>query len=80
VERPSITLSSFKPSKDTVRTLRDGTLSIRLAPGEVRHVLFQSEPVLMESATCYHRPVWDLCSEGPDNCYGLDLTAVQTMV
>ena len=80
VERPSITLSSFKPSKDTVRTLGDETLSIRLAPGEVSHVLFQSELVLMESATCYYRPVSDLCSEGPDNCYGLDFTAVQSFV
>jgi polynucleotide 5'-hydroxyl-kinase GRC3/NOL9 len=48
VDRPSIILSSFKPSKDTVRALEDGTLSIILAPGEVSHVLFQNELVLME--------------------------------
>jgi polynucleotide 5'-hydroxyl-kinase GRC3/NOL9 len=38
-ERPSITLSSLKPSKDTIREFGDGKLSIRLAPGEVSDLL-----------------------------------------
>jgi polynucleotide 5'-hydroxyl-kinase GRC3/NOL9 len=41
VERPSITLSSVKPSKDTIRELEDGTLCIRVAPGEVSAVVFK---------------------------------------
>ena len=35
LETPSIILSSFKPDKANTRELQDGTLSIKLAPGEV---------------------------------------------
>ena len=34
-ERPLINLSSFKPNKDTIKDIGGGSLSIRLAPGEV---------------------------------------------
>ena len=33
--QPSLVLSNFKPSKDNVTELKDGTLSLRLIPGEV---------------------------------------------
>ncbi|KAE9369520.1 hypothetical protein N431DRAFT_345755 [Stipitochalara longipes BDJ] len=42
-ERPSINLSSFKPSKDTIREVGDGSVSVRLAPGERLVVLGQFE-------------------------------------
>jgi polynucleotide 5'-hydroxyl-kinase GRC3/NOL9 len=36
IDKPSIPFSSFKPSKSNVKELKDGSLLIRLAPGEVR--------------------------------------------
>jgi hypothetical protein len=32
---PSIGLSNFKPSQDNIKELKDGTLALRLVPGEV---------------------------------------------
>lgn len=44
MERPSIVLSSFKPGKDTIKEVGDGTLSVRLAPGEVSDSLDLGSP------------------------------------
>lgn len=35
LERPLITLSNFKPDKENVRALSDGSIALHLAPGEV---------------------------------------------
>lgn len=36
VPRPSIVFSTFKPSSKNVKELKDGTLALKLEPGEVR--------------------------------------------
>lgn len=35
VPRPSIIFSTLRPSKETIRELTDGSLLLKLAPGEV---------------------------------------------
>ena len=35
LERPLFTLSTFKPSKDNVKVLKNGSLSLKIAPSEV---------------------------------------------
>ncbi|TAQ89875.1 hypothetical protein B7494_g1810 [Chlorociboria aeruginascens] len=42
-ERPPIAFSTFKPSKDNVRELENGTLSLKIAPGERLIILGQYE-------------------------------------
>lgn len=59
VLRPSIVFSTLKPSSKTVKELKDGTLALKLEPGEVsgwyRLVLRNHAKDVQE--TCYPRAV-----------------------
>lgn len=46
LERPSITLSSFKPSRDTVRKLGNGKVLLKIAPGEVVSIIILLTSIL----------------------------------